>query len=155
MSAFICSQEHIKRLAVFASMNQNGRINVDPRYLDLGQVNPAAVERLKNADLATFYANVLYLENVRSVQHRYPEDTWETLPGPISKPLHCTVSNEEFYRHSDKINAVELLKLCNCIEYQSCETDDYKSSIAWRVLEAIRDAAVRRLPGYEEAEWAI
>jgi hypothetical protein len=62
------------------------------------------------------------------------------------------VSPEEAYRLR-LLPAVALLKLCDCLDYQSCETEDWKQTAAHELLELIRGAAICALPGYEKAPW--
>lgn len=92
------------------------------------------------------------VENIRSVSARYPQDTWETLPGPIVKDLALLVTDRDFAELSNT-NPVTILKLCDCLEYQSCETEDWEETPAHELLQRIRKAAIRTLPGYEDAPW--
>lgn len=93
---------------------------------------------------------ILLTENERSVNHRYPGSEPGDLPGSIGEDaatyrfrfLHCT-----------PLPAVVVLKSCDCFDYQACETDDYESSLAHTIIDAIRSAAIRALPGYEDAPW--
>jgi hypothetical protein len=45
------------------------------------------------------------------------------------------------------------LKMLDCLEYQSCESDDWETTQAYRLQQAMRRAAIRALPGYESAQW--
>ena len=120
MSAFVCSPEHFKVLGSFAASPDRGHCSphrVSPGYMR-GIPN---IYGLVGDKLASAYANVLYAENVRSVSARYPRDAVKgTLPGPIDMPETIAVS----VNHS-RPSAVAILKMCDCLEYQSCETDDY------------------------------
>ena len=86
MSAYICNPDHIKALAVFASRRVTHNpgyapFNVDPAYIRFpGFVAP---DKYDQEALANCYADILYRENVRSVQARYPNESLETLPGPV------------------------------------------------------------------------
>ena len=108
---------------------------------------------MTDTELTTLYADVLYQENIRSVRARYPEDKWDDLPGPCAKPIHIVASGMERALAAYRRTPVQILKMCDCLEYQSCETDDYRESIACELLEAIRRAAIRALAGYEDAPW--
>ena len=84
----------------------------------------------------------LFEENCRSVDHRYGE------------------VNARDYRYTapdywNLLSPVQILKACNCLEYQSCEHPGWPDSQARANLEVIRAYAVRMLPGYDEAEWTI
>jgi hypothetical protein len=48
-----------------------------------------------------------------------------------------------------------VIKAADCLDYQSCEHPEWDKSEAKQLLDAIRAAAISKLPGYEEAEWAI
>lgn len=155
MSAFVCSQDHFKVLGIFAARQiggyGSGRITVNPRYVD---GLPAEVLGLKGTDLAEAYANILYGENIRSCQARYPQDTFSGLPGEGDKPNSITLLNQEYaMQGSLRLPAVSILKMCDCLEYQSCETEDYRTTLAWELLSHIRKAAWHQLPGYEDAPW--
>ncbi len=83
---------------------------------------------------------VLLSENVRSVNARYSEtddaSAYEHLPVRF-----------------DAIDPVTVLKSAQCLDYQSCETDDWKTTTAYRVLKAIESGAIAHLRGYNDAPW--
>ena len=149
MSAFICGPDHFKVLAIFAASQRHGSINVDPRYIP-------GFEKLHGYDdckLASAYADALYAENIRSVLHRYPDDDEESAPGPIKKPKNIVVTGRDQCAAKYRLPTVAVLKMCNCLSYQSCETNDWESTPAHKLLQAIKEAAIRVLPGYEDAPW--
>lgn len=157
MSAFICGPDHFTALAVFAASRKGGRDwRVDPRYVN-GLTHPEAAQRgLENFnpyELATLYADTLFQENIRSVRARYPDDKRDSLPGPCILPLHIVVKSSHFNDCRWVLEPVAILKMCDGLEYQSCETEDWKETVAYRLLQAIRRAAIRALPGYEAAPW--
>lgn len=138
MSAFICSQEHIKQLVLYAIENdQYGHL----------------VKKYGNGDgllAANTLANILYAQNVRSVAERYDDVDFECLPGPIQKPEVIQITEWDRVKVTDP---VWILKMCACYEYQACETDDWYDTEAFRIIDEIRSIAVQSLPGYEEAPW--
>ena len=154
MSAFVCHPDHFKALGLFASARVGGygsaHLAVDPKYVD---GLPPDVLRLSGAALATAYANILYAENIRSCATRYPGDTLSGLPGISDKPDQIEVTAHDAVMASYRLPAVAILKMCDCLEYQSCETEDYRLTVAWDLLNKIRRAAWQRLPGYENAPW--
>lgn len=151
MSAFICSPEHFVQLAVFATRRAHGSMNVDPRYLKYDGGDESYANKTE-ADIATYYANILYDENIRSVSARYPNDKPDKLPGPITRPARIQVRNRDTM-HGAHLHPVDILKMCDCLEYQSCETDDYRNTLGFKLLDRIRGAAIHTLPGYENAPW--
>lgn len=154
MSAFICGPDHIKALAVYAIGRRHGSMRVGPNYLKYDG-GDARIDGRSEEEIATYYANILYCENIRSVQSRYPDDSFDDLPGLIQKPEMLEVTHQDIawqavYGH---LKAVDILKMCDCLEYQSCETDDYRSTLAFKLLDRIRGAAIHDLPGYDSAPW--
>lgn len=155
MSAFICGSDHFIALAVFAASNQGsgygqGHIAVDPRYVHgLSEDN----KMLRGVELATAYANILYAENIRSCQARYSSDDIDNLPSQIHKPAEIKVTSKHLHHINWTLKPVQILSMCDCLEYQSCETRDYRESLAFDLLNAIRKAAWKSLPGYENAPW--
>lgn len=128
MSAFIVSDKHINTLVTFA-----GRRNIVAYH-----GNPTKSIATSGNEQAA--AELLLAENTRSVNHRYKEDTPVT---PIA------------FEFVNGVDAVGILKACNCLEYQSCETEDYETTAACALLKVIRETAIHELPGYSEAAWAI
>lgn len=85
--------------------------------------------------------DILIAENYRSVNHRYRNERGEP---------HRIV-----YKRVPLLSPVVIIKACNCYDYQACETNDYKKSGAAAFIDNIRDLAITKLPGYEEAPWGI
>lgn len=150
MSAFICGPDHFIALAVFAAGGREARVR--PEYVE-GCREAGKLCGVKGPALATAYANILYAANIRSVLHRYPDDTVDSAPGPIDKPEQIDVTNKHFNHINWVLKPVAILKMCDSLEYQSCEPDDWEKSTAHALLQAIRKAAIRALPGYDDAPW--
>lgn len=158
MSAHICGSDHFIALATYAvgitshgypgSGHRRVRLDFLQRYAGVSVAEDAP------AKVAETWANALYLENVRSVLTRYPQDTFETAPGPLDKPKVIRIPAGAVARPPIE-NPVAILKLCDGLEYQSCETDDYRQTAAFALLNEIRGAAIRGLPGYDRAEWTF
>jgi hypothetical protein len=128
MSAFVCSKKHIAAIANYAVAKQV--------WTGTGSAKPK--------DFASIY-KTLAEANVRSVCHRYADEDAVGYADFLRAPRCGSVNH----------SAVEVVKLCDCLDYQSCETDDWRGSDACRLLDNIRSAAIRALPGYDEAKWAI
>jgi hypothetical protein len=160
MSAYICSPEHIKALALYAVHGREMR--VIPAYLayDAEGKDEIIYENLKRwglgdnhgqrPEIAQYYANILYQENIKSVMHRYPQDTLDTAPGGHEKPPYITVTGKD-YNNEKEYTPVEILKLCAGYSYQACETPDWEQSIAFSLIHRIERAAISELPGYDDA----
>ena len=75
-----------------------------------------------------------------------------TLPGPADKSDLL----DYHYARGRSLTAVEGLKALDGYVYQSCEHPDWEKSEAYRWVERLRDALIRFLPGYAEADtWSI
>ena len=147
MSAFVCHAATIKALAIFAAtVNPPYGPHVSPAYL---RKTAPGVHALSGEELATEYARILLAENIRSVEYRYND------ANDMIGDRDIAVSCEEMHGGRYRISAVQILKLCDCFEYQACESSDWEASAAYELLERIRHAAIRTLPGYDDAEWGI
>lgn len=126
MSAYVVSTDTIDFLVTAARL---WRLASDG-YLPYGTRN------LTDSELG----QVLLSENIRSVNARYSE----TDQAPTYE-----------YRQVrfDAIDAVTVLKSVQCVNYQSCETDDWKTTTAYKVLKAIESGAIAHLPRYSDAPW--
>lgn len=94
--------------------------------------------------------NELLRECARSVDCRYQQPT-ET------DALEQFTDDDEVLQFavSRFLEAGVILKLCHCYDYQACETEEYRESLAHRYVRAIEAHACRRVKGYEAAPWGI
>lgn len=78
-----------------------------------------------NASNSAEVAKILMDENIRSVNSRYRENTpstyeFEYIPAARKRPVG------------------NIIGALDCLEYQSCETDDYHQSNAWEIMQGLR-----------------
>lgn len=152
MSAYIVDRNHIVYLLT-AAMSR--RLNSCG-----GTFSWYAGERpnLKRGELsstdyrrAVEVANMLWSENVKSVRDRY-DHRGDDLPGPNDR--NYTVTLADFNGTVwDSTEPVQVLKACDCYEYQSCEHDGWPASEAHAFIEGLRGRAWRALVGYDDAKW--
>ena len=57
-----------------------------------------------------------------------------------------------FRRESPARHPLNILKACDCYDYQACEDGEYEGSEAQKFIDHIRAMAIRRLPGYDISE---
>lgn len=127
MSAFQVSQSHVGAIVRF--------------YIDRNQWH-----RLTPDD-ANAIIDELIQECDRSVMHRYSRDNG------IRPTL---IDHSRPYSSYRVLSPLECLKALACLEYQSCETDDYEQTKAYRRLQTIRAFAISELPGWQAADvWGI
>ena len=84
---------------------------------------------------------ILLDENVRSVLARYEQDTVDSAPGPCDKSRVTRYVWQAVHHQL----APWVIKACDCLRYQSCETVDYEDSLAFAVMQAIRESAINHL----------
>lgn len=130
MSAFVVSKKHIDSLVAFAIRHEYGAA---PYFYWKGEPH-----RIDNPDEA---GALLWAENVRSVNYRY---TAQTEPEPYV-----------FHWDTRVLDPLQIIKACNCLDYQSCETPEWKDTRAFAMLDSIRERAIKELPGYDGAQWEI
>lgn len=130
MSAFIVNNETLSAIVAYCMRNNIGRM-YGPGQNQCRAVTPVEIGQL------------LLDENVRSVNHRYKENA---RAGRFVEPA---LSLEPIR------SEVEILKLCNCVEYQIAEPDDWRATDAFWLLQTIKGIAIGGLPGYREAAWEL
>lgn len=145
MSAYICNPEHFGILAAYAALTKCA----------IYEWRDHSRDPIRTAQSV---AKGLARENIRSVAHRYPEDADGNRPGPCLKDADieeaAAIYAAHFMANPPQLTSIQVLKLSTSLDYQSCETDDWKDTLAWRQLDWINGAAIRSLPGYEEADWS-
>jgi len=148
MSAYVVDREHIRYLVTAARSGVIVGRRDKLRWYHGGTWHELA-QNDRNA--ASRMGQLLWSENVLSVQGRYPDCVGrpDRMPGPIGETF--------IYAHSadfqGPIEHAQLFKAIHCLVYQSCEHDAWKGSEAYAILKALEGAAMRSLPGYEKAEW--
>ena len=142
MSAYIVNPEHLGILGAYAALH---RVVISPWSHD------------QSVQAAQRVAIGLARENIRSVTTRYPDDPDGQRPGPGLKDAEiqeaAAIYAGYFFTHPPHITPIQILRLIECLDYQSCETDDWPQTLAFRQLGWIRGAATRSLPGYDQAQW--
>ena len=88
---------------------------------------------------------MLWDANYRSVNYRY--DRKDSAPEYIFAPVN-TFENK-------KLTTVDILKLIDCYEYQSCENIDWPKSQAYAFCDSLRRDLISKVDGYRDAPWGI
>ena len=140
MSAFLCSDTHFNVLVSYF-ISQNGResglwLEVNGEYMYLNKENAGAV------------ANILWRENVRSLEGRYGDT-----PADFSDyEFNYLSSVKQSYSIPEIAGAID------CLEYQSCEQEDYYTTKAYSILCLMRKYLLRELQEQElgnDTVWSI
>ncbi len=133
MSAFILSDAHLSALVRYASRNNLAA------SVQLHGTPGHSIWRIAGREDETI--QMLKKENAASVAYRYEE-------APDVSPVVYNTG-------ARLLSHIEAIKAAQCFEYQSCEHPQWHESAARSVCEAITSHAVRHLPGYDAAPWAI
>ena len=145
MSAYVVDPETI-HLMLYAGM----RSRLDHVRWQQFHGDDGIQRRELHEDSASTVGDMLLRECIRSVSHRYPQDTLDTLPGPSDVDLAAAYEYPRaFYPQvPDDMLPIVALKSIDCYEYQSCETEDWEQSEAYRFCTALRRHLIHELPGY-------
>lgn len=127
MSAFVHSKAHIDALVTLVLAGPNGIRPTD--WYSPTELTPDQIGQM------------LWAENVASVNARYeeanPAETYTYTPG-------------------QRLKVIEGLKAVLSYEYQSCEHDGWDTSKAFRLMNAVKDRLINRLPGFGDAYgWSL
>lgn len=129
MSAFIVDKNHIDAMVTAAKMDRDFSFYHDgKRY------------KMDTIDACNLIGQALTAQNYRSVNHRYSES--DEVP-------------EYQFSYNMNFKHVEIMKACQCYDYQACETDDYYETFAYAFSKTLFRSQAYRLPGYDAAKWEI
>ena len=139
MSAWIVSKEHIDVLLragfVYGVKGWGGHVRWESGEGDRELTKESANE----------VGRMLWRENVRSIESRYP-DTAESgdYPGPVDFDPYGV---EEYVYTAPGFSPTpgETFKALGCFEYQSCETDDWRDSEAFRFCQSLAELVAASL----------
>jgi hypothetical protein len=123
MSVYIVNVSHIHAIVTFA----NSRLGTASFWDEIAGNQPQQLGEL------------LLTQNVRSVDERMNEQ-------------HI-VEAYRFRAMPEIVGPVEFLKLLDCLELQSTAAPGWRHSMACQQIERMRRAAIRLLPGYDDAPW--
>jgi hypothetical protein len=129
MSAFAVHHEHINAIMTLAAFDGQTRDTI--RAASEGQIALFDATRVGRFLLE---ANRKAVTSHAEPQQprRYVFRKWQCVPSPV-----------------------EILKACQCLDFQCCEHEEWHESPAKRMLDAIMGAVIEALPGYDSAPWAI
>lgn len=133
MSAFICTPKHINTIVSYAAHKQVAL------YLTNESGQRYRVRAERDPELI---AECLTKANYDSVNFRYSENT--EIP-----------QGEYFPVATAFISPVAIIKLIDCLDYQSCEVSNWEDTDAAKILRTIKGTAIDNLPGYSDAAWSI
>ena len=151
MSAFICQPEHFGILAACAiTPDYEGYTTVLPEWVVPGE--PVLTAQRVARELAV---QIIWVAGGHAADVFGGER-----PGPTglkdAQAMEAAALWAEHYvvaSDAAKLDQATRLKLCNCLAYQSNETEDWEQTAACKQLHRIRGTAVETVPGYDQAPW--
>lgn len=163
MSAYIVDPRTVDYLVAWAHRHRQdhtsprtGRVwddweDVPEEYRHAVEANGRYGYRLNLVQLSRDdLGRLLMRANIESVAHRYGQTGPDDLPGPRDQ---TRVWNYEFRPIQTELRPAWAISCCDCLRYQSCETPDYRESLAYAVTEAIREDAIQTVT--EGAPWGV
>lgn len=154
MSAYMIDREHVDYL-IAAALHYGRRGGAFRWYWEAPNGEGLVSGELPTGDKAraSEVGRMLWRENLRSIHARYPDtiDNPENIPGPCDEDFGAYT-----YTHPGRllsIDPVQVLASVKCYAYQACEHEGWKASEAKTFADALKDAAINALPGYDEAAW--
>ena len=156
MSAFMCSDDHIRVLAIAATYG-TGREAVYTARRDAQQIEEVRRYKPQSADArpVRLAARTLVLANAAALRDRYgsAHDRFgdavdETGAGP-------EIAEADVARLAPHLTPACIAKLVACYQYQACDWEGFQGSDAERLTWNALERAMRCLPGYDAAPWGI
>ncbi len=138
MSAFLCNTQ------LFGVLAHYGEQYRSTKY---GQCYGLDVETTDNIIAALVTANML------SLSARYPDDAEPSESWFDMTRADFISQAKQDAKRAWNIDAITILKACDCLEYQSCEYDGWYQSTAYKIVSEIRKTAIKLLPTYSDAQW--
>lgn len=97
---------------------------------------------------------LLWIENERSIEDRYPSDHAEMLSID-----YCLGYQYAYPRGAPALSCAAAcaaaFKAITCLDYQSCEHNGWPDSEAHRFLTELRCCVCAVVPGYDRAQWEV
>jgi hypothetical protein len=129
MSAFLVSNDHLSMIITWTIHEEGGSRDLIPQD----------------------WFREFYLENVKSLQYRYPDSYQELIYWNLDHHGYLPDFNATEPRALKTEIAIAILKLIDCWEYQSCEHHFDSSATPWRMMAQIKELALQ-VSGYTPHE---
>lgn len=138
MSAYVMNGEEIDTIVSYFIHNRH-TVHGEGAWLRIGENYDYL-----NYDNAEKVAKILMDENVKSVNSRYAENDKSDYKFEYDPEAH-------------KRPIGNIVGALDCLEYQSCETDDYHQSNAWDIMGGLRKHLLKQVADDNEGSytWGI
>ena len=153
MSAYLCERELFVYLVDSCLKISAGYGSPNFRWYHKGSESPDHELHVSDPDeKKAEVCNMLLRENIRSLRSRYGNTADELIgeEGEITEEEYRELQHKYFFKSPDM---VQIIKACDCLEYQSCESSDWERTQASAFVDTLRRRACHKLPGYDDASW--
>lgn len=144
MSAFIVSDKQISEVLNYINcLNQYDKSDFNFMPYNFLKECEKNNESLTRREALIACGEMILKENHKSVMYRYPDRKDQTF---------------SFFDYTEKTKCIgyfQFIKFIDCIEYQSCEHENWESSNACKILKSFKQYATSKQKDYEIAHWAI
>jgi hypothetical protein len=135
MSAYIVNPEHIAEIAIFFKKELQGHgYNLETKKLLQSDITGIVY------DLCT--------ANFQSIKERYADgekDDWTHFFADGKDYLSWFVEAKLFALPQKRsVSDLDLWNMCNCYEYQSCESENWRKTNAYLMVKKIKDCLATR-----------
>lgn len=138
MSAYLVEDHHVDFMLSFLVNKTFGQVFWQSRRSWL-HMKYEILDAATGNTAMDIVGNILIAENYRSLAARYGDNT---------EPHRYRFKEHPGARVGDKLAiCVQVLKACDCFDYQACESSDYEQTDAARMVQDIRKFAISSLPG--------
>jgi len=138
MSAYIVDRNEIDYLVFVAHAWRGGRLSIYTKGEGWRDVTKRELGQL------------LWDENIKSVEHRYPSDAIDQLPGTIGDAPYIYDASPSVWL---TIDPLQVIKAAKCYQYQACEHDGWHDSTAKHFIDGLIDEAITKITGYSKLAW--
>lgn len=141
MSAYMVEDEHIHLMVTYIlrTLRYGSTTFYCPPF---SSIEVGTVEHMNLMNLQSIW-DCLWQANKDSVESVYGD----RMPvEDVPAPFQCLDTIPE---------PLQMIKHVHCYIYQSCELDEFYRHKAKAICDGIIDAAVSRMPGYDECAWGL
>ena len=148
MSAFIVNPEHIAALVAYAQVPVLHCYNIHTKQ--------EIINTPKN------FCDVLAKANVNSVDAKYGHNnehySAEYLEHLMLFPKECLNELEKFksligFYGCPNLTDADIYNMAQCLEYQCCEVDNWTHTDAYWLIQAIKNAAAKKMASGAAVQW--
>ena len=140
MSAFLVNEKHIAELVkgYFKHELDNSRTWFNP---STGEEIDIAKRKFESERLAVAF--FLAWANIESLIERYGKESEMTNFNSSHYCADVVLATKD--NKDANLSLAELIKMCDCLNYQSCEVEGYNNSDQYHILKRIKDSFVYKL----------